>query len=859
MPPPTEPWRQGPWAGKRNTVSKEPLAAVADPARLEALRHLDLLDRPADKAFDRLAGLAAGILRAPVALVSLVDEGRQFFLSCPGLPEPWASRRETPLSHSFCQHVVARREPLVIADARAHPLVRDNRAVAELGVVAYLGIPLVTSAGHVLGSFCVIDTRPREWTAEDQDTLRELAASVMTEIELRAEVAERRRAEAALGESQRFLRSTLDALSAHVAILDESGSILAVNAAWRAFAEANRLPGATAALGENYLEACDRASGDWGEEAPAAARGIREVLAHRRDDFDLEYPCHSPTERRWFLMRVTRFPGGGPARAVVAHENITARKEAEEALRQARDELDLRVRERTADLARANEGLRSQAEKLQEQAHILDLAPVLVRDLEGRIVLWNQGAARMYGWPPEEALGRVSHTLLQTQFPRPLEQIEAELMHRGQWEGELTHTRKDGSRIVVASHWVLHRDAEGRPSAILAVNTDVTEKKQLEAQYLRAQRMEGLGTLAGGIAHDLNNVLTPVVMAADLLRMQLRDPALRPLLETLQSSAARGADMVRQILLFARGAEGDHAPLQLRHVLADVEKMLRHTLPKSIEVESDVPRDLAAVSGDATQLHQVFLNLCVNARDALPQGGRLTLTAEETDLDEAYARMETQARPGRYVLVRVADTGTGIPPDILDKIFDPFFTTKEQGKGTGLGLATVLGIVRGHGGFVNVRSEVGKGTQFSVYLPVAPTGVACAPAPREVLPCGSGELVLVVDDEAAIREITRTTLEANGYRVLTAGDGTEALALFAQHRPDIRLVLTDMMMPVMDGPATVRALRKLAPQVRVVAMSGLAAGTSTPAAGGVDALAVLQKPYTAADLLRTLREALRAT
>jgi signal transduction histidine kinase/CheY-like chemotaxis protein/tetratricopeptide (TPR) repeat protein len=378
------------------------------------------------------------------------------------------------------------------------------------------------------------------------------------------------------------------------------------------------------------------------------------------------------------------------------------------------------------------------------------------------------------------------------------------------------------------------------------------EKKKFEAQFLRAQRMESIGTLAGGIAHDLNNMLTPILMAVELLKSPLPEEARRDLLGTIEESTERGAEMVRQILSFARGAEGRRVLVQVRHLIRDLEKVIGSALPKSIAVDVRLPRDLWTLSGDPTQLYQVLMNLCVNARDAMPDGGRLTLAAENKRLDEAAARAHPDVRPGPYVLLRVADTGTGIPPAILDRIFDPFFTTKEIGKGTGLGLSTVLGIVRGHGGFVTVSSEVGRGTEFCIYLPAAETSAAACGEEEGPQECsGRGELILVVDDEAAIRELARATLTANGYRVQTAREGTEAVALYARLREEVRLVLTDMMMPVMDGPATIRALRQLSPEVRILATSGLGVAA---AVGQADAF--LPKPYAPHDLLGAVRQML---
>ena len=508
----------------------------------------------------------------------------------------------------------------------------------------------------------------------------------------------------------------------------------------------------------------------------------------------------------------------------------------------------LREAEERASRKRAEERILQQAELLDEARDA-----ILSLDLDATIRYWNRGAERLYGWSAEEALGRKAVELLHPGEPGRFEQALRSVLEAGEWVGELEKETRDGRRVTVDSRWTRVGEGGGRAPSILVIGTDVTEQKLLQAQFLRAQRMESIGTLAGGIAHDLNNVLAPIVMAADVLKRKLQDAKAQRTLAAIESSARRGADMIRQILTFARGVEGERVELDPRQLLRDLEKMVRETFPKSIEVGLDLAPELWSVTGDPTQLHQVLLNLAVNARDAMPHGGRLTLQGRNLALDESYARLHIDARPGPYVVVGVTDSGAGIPPALLEKIFEPFFTTKGVGQGTGLGLSTSLAIVRSHGGFVNVYSEVGRGTSFKVYLPAAAVAAAQdRPAPAAA-PLGHGELVLVVDDEAAIREIAREVLEASGYRVLAAGDGSEAVELYAQHPREIAAVVCDMRMPIMDGPATVRALRRIDPRVAVVATSGLG-----DEAGGAphEGWLFLPKPYTADALLVALRDSL---
>jgi len=499
-------------------------------------------------------------------------------------------------------------------------------------------------------------------------------------------------------------------------------------------------------------------------------------------------------------------------------------------------------------------------ERIQQQAALLDQAQdaILVRDLEQNILFWNKGAEKIYGWTAEEAVGKNVKELLYRESSVQFDEAARAVFRDGEWQGEIRQMRRDGAEIIVESRWTLVRDEKGQPNSILVINTDVTEKKRMESQFLRAQRMESIGTLAGGIAHDLNNVLSPILMAIDMLQLKTTDEASRKWLDVLRTNAERGGNMVRQVLSFARGVEGERVALQPKHLIKEIVKILRETLPKSIEINFQIPQDLWIISADATQIHQVLMNLCVNARDAMPEGGSISITAENVFVDENYARMHLEAKPGRFVTIGVSDTGPGMTAEVQSRIFEPFFTTKEMTKGTGLGLSTALTIVKSHGGFINVYSELHKGSQFTLYLPALDTpGAIDAAILQTDLPLGNGELVLVVDDEESIREITRGTLETFGYNVLTASDGTEALALYADKKNDIAVVLTDMVMPFMDGPATIRALQRMNPKVRIIAASGLGAGQHA-GEGALEGVSVfLNKPYTAEKLLKTLAQVLK--
>ena len=539
---------------------------------------------------------------------------------------------------------------------------------------------------------------------------------------LQAEIGERQQAEAelarfneglvqlveersaALQESERLGNAALDALTAHVAILDEHGGIIATNRTWRNFATQNGLPTAQASEEANYLKACDRAAAESIVEAAQMAQGIREIIAGRKPEFMLEYACHSPAEQRWFLCRVTRFTSGGPVRLVVAHENIT-------------------------------------------------------------------------------------------------------------------------------------------------------QMKLLEKQQRRAQRLDSIGTLAGGIAHDLNNALAPIMMGMEMLRMKYSGES--PLLDTIEGSTKRGADMVRQLLTFAKGAEGERMSVRPDRLIKEIQSMIKGSFPKNIQLVVKCDPQLPMVLGDATQLHQVLLNLCVNARDAMPHGGTLTLEADSREVDAVSASSAPDARPGKYVALRVNDTGGGIPPEILDHIFDPFFTTKGPDKGTGLGLSTVMGIVKGHGGFLQVHSQPGQGSTFTAYLPADRLGGVTEHLTKaEVEFRGQGETILLVDDEAAVREMSRAVLRRLNFKPLTATDGADGLMQAAEHRKELRAIITDLHMPHMDGLAFVRALRRMLPEIPVGVASGRMEDTVAAEFKELGVTNRLDKPFTEDQLAEALRNLL---
>lgn len=498
--------------------------------------------------------------------------------------------------------------------------------------------------------------------------------------------------------------------------------------------------------------------------------------------------------------------------------------------------------------------------RIRRQAALLEKArdAILVWELDGTVSYWNPSAEDLYGWIRNEVLGQSMEQLLAVE-PDSFRIAREALEREGEWTGELAQLRKDGSPITVDARWTLIRDDDNAPLHVLAIHTDITEKKRLLAQFLRSQRLESIGTLAGGIAHDLNNVLAPILMSVELLKLDTDDPGTLDILTTIEGSSRRGADLVRQVLSFSKGVEGARVPVDLVQILNDLSKVVRDTFPKNITFILDAADDLAEILGDPTQIHQVFLNLAVNARDAMPEGGRLRISAKDVRIGEASSKTSRGGKaPGPYVEVTVTDTGTGMSEEIQAKIFDPFFTTKEVGKGTGLGLSTVAAIVKGHGGHLQLWSQEGAGTSFVILFPATedPAESVERPPRPDALKRGRGELVLVVDDDSAIRTVTRRTLTAFGYRVLDAADGLEAVQVYGRRGVEIDVVLTDMMMPVMDGPELVRTLRRMNPRVRVIATSGLASEGGLDRARGLAVEYALPKPFTARELLDVVHQVL---
>ena len=720
--------------------------------RLAALRRYDVLDTPPEQAYDDLALLAAHICQVPMALVSLVDDKRQWFKSRVRVEDTW-----TPRDVAFCAHTILHADEIFqVFDAQADPRFAASPLVTGGPQIRfYAGAPLVTPDGYSLGALCVMDRTPRTLSPEQLAALSALSRGVVAQLELR------RRTTELVKEVKDHERDALQ--------LRHNNAQLAA-----AEKEASRL----LATAENSRRALLTVL----EDEKSTSQSLRES----------EERFRQITESIDEMFYMTDPNGGGLLYISPAYEKIWGRTRA---------------------------SLHESPEKWADAIHPEDRERVV-------------------------AIAAVKHL-------------------QGYHEENYRIIRPDGS-----VRWILDRsfpvkDGAGKVIRLVGVAKDVTEKKELEAQFFRAQRLESIGTLASGIAHDLNNILAPIMMAAPLIRMSKSPDTTEKMLVAVESSVQRGAKLVRQLLTFGRGAEGEKKPLQVGPIVKEIVTMAQQTFPKNVSVAALESEGLPPILADATQVHQVLLNLCVNARDAMPQGGTLLVAVEHAKIDPTAAAMNPGAKAGDYVVIKVTDSGTGMTPQIMEKIFDPFFTTKEVGKGTGLGLATVIGLVKSHGGFLTLSSEVGKGSTFAVHFPVAATpGLeATAPFAEAAPPRGNGELLLLVDDEVNIRDTVRGALIAYGYTVVVAEDGIEGTSRYAMAQNEIKLVITDLDMPNMDGVTMLRIFRQMNPTLKIIVSSGMqnrkqvaASRTSELTALGVTAF--LDKPYTADQLLRAVHDAL---
>jgi PAS domain S-box-containing protein len=785
-------------------------ALIRDPSRLSALRRLALLDTPPEEAFDRLTRLAARLLAAPIALFALVAEDRVFFKSAFGLPGELAAERGVPVANAVCASTLGAPGPVLISDLGADPATAGS-PFARYGARSYAGVPLVTSDGHPVGTFCVIDTRPRRWTSDDVDALRDLGASTLTEVELRA-------AEA------RF-RTLVEQLP-----LVTYADSLELEQGLYASPQIAELTGWsheewTASYPHRFFESLHA---DDRERIEAATRAWYRRPGPWRHEYRLVRPDGGV---RWVLDEavIVSGPDGRPSHSQGYMLDITERKRVEEALRRSE----------------------------QRFRAIFDSAAfgIAVVDAEGRLIESNRAYRQLTGYRGSEL-----KALPFSSYTHPEDADRALALFRDlrdgeidRFETEVRYVRKD--ERVVWAHVSAARlqDADGRP-LVITVAEDVTSRRELEQQFRQAQKMEAVGRLAGGIAHDFNNLLTAITGYAEIMLAKLpgSDP-LRRDAEEIRKAGDRAASLTRQLLAFSRRQMLRPRVLDLNAVVAETESMLRRLIGEDIELVTDLARGLGHVRTDPGQMAQVLVNLAVNARDAMPDGGELRIETADADVGLGFARRHPPMQPGSYVRLSLIDTGVGMDAEILSHVFEPFFTTKEQGAGTGLGLSTVYGIVKQSGGFVWVSSEPGHGTRFDVYLPRVDAELELDPAPPEASPLFGTETILLVEDEDVVRELVCEILESNGYTVLEARDGEAALDIFRGHEGPIDLLLTDVVMPRMGGRDLAERVTAQRPDVRVLFMSGYASSAVGSLAPGA---AFVQKPFSTAALAERVREVL---
>jgi two-component system cell cycle sensor histidine kinase/response regulator CckA len=681
-----------------------------DPARLAALDRSGLLDAQPEEAFDRLARMAARLLRAPTVAIELVDQERILLKSCVGVPQPWLFARRSPAAGDPCERVIGSGRPLVIEDLRREPALQSGETLAVWGLVAYAGVPLIAADGHSLGVLCAGDTQPRTWGVDELSVLQDLAALAASEID----------------------------------------------------------------------------------------RQEREGL-------------------------------------LVAKERTVA----EEAVRAARDHLSALV----------------QASPL----------PTVALRPDGEVLSWNRAAETVFGWTAGEAIGRPLPCVpeeKQAEFATLRDRVLSGYPFTG---FETKRQRRDGTLLDVSISTAALHDAEGRAVGLVAIYVDITGRKRAEEelrlsqeQLRQAQKMEAVGRLAGGIAHDFNNLLTAILSYSEMVLGDLApaDP-IREDVEQIRQAGGRAAELTNQLLAFSRRQLLQPRTINLNTVVVGVDRMLRRLIGEDIELRTLLAPSLGHTRADAGQLEQVLLNLAVNARDAMPGGGTLTLTTTNAEVGEAVAARWGHLEPGPYVTLSVHDTGSGMSAEVRDQIFEPFFTTKGPGRGTGLGLSTAYGIVKQSGGHIYVSSEPGSGSTFTIYLPATEVSgeVGAITAPAAPVR-GSAETVLLVEDEDLVRHLTREILARNGYQVIEAADGVAALRICEEYPGPIHLMVTDVVMPRLSGRELVEQIQPCRPDMRVLYLSGYSEEAIERQGQLTEGIDLLPKPFTPGVLTAKIREIL---
>jgi PAS domain S-box-containing protein len=734
-----------------------------------------------------------------------------------------------------------KRIPFIVYTA-TYTSAQDERLVLDLGADAFIVKPSEPDDFMARIRLVKADASsatpsiPREPVGDQRSLMRQYNEVVVHKLEQK--IAEQEATRRALThevtvrkEMAEIQRAILDALPALVGLLDSDGTVLAVNEAWRQSTASNSLQDPNLGPGVNYLSACAKAEAALSGDAHDAARGIRHVLAGDAQGFTMEYSCHLSDVERWFQLTVTPMRREGSGGAVVMHLDVTERRKREAQLRQ--------------------------------QSALLDNAKdaITVRNLDNRIVYWNRAAETLYGWRRDEVLGRPIDDFLHAHNPARFTAAKEVALAKGEWAGRFVKTTKDGRRVTVEANWTLVRDDRGAPVSIFAVDTDITERLALEEQLARSQKMEAVGQLTGGVAHDFNNLLGVISGNLELLDEQLQNrPELSELVQIAIRATDRGVTLTRSLLAFSCQQPLDPRPVDANVMVREMTALLRRTVPETIEI-GVAPRATWQCEVDPGQLQNAILNLVLNARDAMPEGGRLTLETGNATLDAAYAAAHVEVTPGEYVMVAVSDTGLGMKPEVVARAFEPFFTTKEVGKGTGLGLSMVYGFAKQSLGHIMIYSEPGQGTTVRIYLPrssadprdraVSDDAAADTPPPR-----GRGETILVVEDDEHMRALTSELLRSLDYKVVVAEEARSALRLL-QEDPQIAVLLTDVILPGgMNGRQLADEAIHLSPIVKVVYMSGYSENAILHHGRLDPGVQLLEKPFSKRTLAAKIRAVL---
>jgi len=760
-------------------------------------------------------------------------------------------------------------------------------------------------------------------------------------------------------EPHRFSQSILDSFAVNIAVLDKDGIIIAVNKAWTLFAAENASPEVRSTeVGINYLDVVGEKIGPYAQVGEAAYRGIQAVLEGLLPEFSLEYPCHTPTKPRWFLLHVVALLEESAEAAIISHLDITPLKQAEikrldnadqfqglaNHLHQVfwiKDAVDTRtlyvspafekiwcrpcqsiyddhrsfldtIHPDDRDYIYAIMANQSQTGGYDEKYRILrpdgEIRWIWARDyavrddegrikqfvgiaeditelkatenerarlaaivecsedaiisetLEGIIISWNQGAERLYGYTAEEIIGQPILVLYIPEDYQEYRQI-MEKIRKGEpmASHETVRRRKDGTKINVSLAISPIEIRNGELVGASNVSHDITRVKQLEQQFRQSQKLEAIGRLAGGVAHDFNNLLT-VIYGYTQIMLDTVSPgnSQEDMLQEIKKAGERAASLTRQLLSFSRNQVLEPKVLDINALVTESEKMLMRLVGEDVDLASVLNPNLGRVETDPRQVEQVLMNLVINARDAMPQGGKLTIETDNAVLDQTYCQLHKEVKPGSYVMLAVHDSGCGMDEHTKAHLFEPFFTTKESGKGTGLGLAMIHGFIKQSGGHILVESEVGLGSTIKVYLPEVQKALRSSgklPPIIEKMPRGT-ETILLVEDDGAVRMFARQVLQACGYTILEAASGQEAIQLIEQHRDQVHILVSDVVMPGICGREVAEQVHALEPAIKVLFISGYTDDAMLRHGILTSEVAFLQKPFTPSELALKVRKVL---